>query len=220
VRPGSAALFLKDIPSVNSIDLETHAKSALEASIAVKQELIARHLPGIVGVSQAMAKCLIEGGKILFCGNGGSAADAQHLAAELLVRLRSSVDRDPLPAIALAMDSSSMTACGNDYSFEVFYERMARALGRHGDILVGLTTSGKSSNVVRALAAAKKLNIFTIGFLGGDGGPALEYCDAAIVVPSRNTARVQEAHITIGHIVMTQVEDLLLSSGYLKDAHV
>lgn len=199
-------------------ELQDQARSALEASIAVKQQIIAKHLPEIVGISRNLAECIARGGKVLLCGNGGSAADAQHLAAELLVRLRSSVDRGPLPAVALAMDSSSMTACGNDYDFESFYERMTRALGRPGDILVGLTTSGKSLNVVRALAAAKKLNLFTIGLLGGDGGPALQHCNAAIVVPSKDTARVQESHITLGHIVMTQLEDILLSSGYLKRA--
>jgi D-sedoheptulose 7-phosphate isomerase len=195
---------------ISDTELESRARRAFENSIAVKQKIVADHLPEIVRIAKTMAACLETGGKILFCGNGGSAADAQHLAAELLVRLRSSVDRDPLPAIALAMDSSSMTACGNDYGIEIFYERMTRALGKPGDILVGLTTSGKSANVVRALKAARELKLTTIGLLGGNGGPALPECDLALVVPSTDTARVQESHITAGHAAIELAEDILL----------
>jgi len=131
------------------------------------------------------------------------------------VRLRSSVNRQGLPAIALAMDSSTLTACGNDYGYEVLFERMVETLGRPGDVLLGITTSGRSPNVIRALQAAKRRGILTLGFLGGNGGPALADCDIAFTVPSTDTARVQESHITAGHALMELIEDVLLASGYL-----
>src|SRR6185437_15464479 len=160
-------------------------------------------------------EALANGGKLLLCGNGGSAADAQHLAAEMLVRLRPDVNRDGMPAIALALDSSSMTACGNDYSFEVYFERMTRALGRKGDVLIGITTSGRSPNVIKALHAARQMGIKTLGFLGGDGGVALAECDLALVVPSTETGRIQESHIAIGHALMELVEDGLIAREHI-----
>jgi D-sedoheptulose 7-phosphate isomerase len=152
----------------------------------------------------------------LLCGNGGSAADAQHLAAEMLVRLRPDVNRDGVPAIALAMDPSSMTACGNDYSFEVYFERMTRALGRPGDVLIGITTSGKSPNVIKAMQAARQIGMTTLGLLGGNGGPALAECDMALVVPSTETGRIQEGHIAIGHALMELIEDGLIAREAIK----
>ena len=169
----------------------------------------------IVRMAEAIFQSLRQGGKVLLCGNGGSAADAQHLAAELLVRLRPHVNREGIPALALATDTSSLTACCNDYGFDVYYERMTRALGKPGDVLIGITTSGRSSNVVRALRAAREKKMVTIGLLGGDGSPALAECDLALVVPSTITGRVQEIHITVGHALMELVEDLLLERGYL-----
>jgi D-sedoheptulose 7-phosphate isomerase len=159
---------------------------------------------------------LCKGGKLLLCGNGGSAADAQHLAAEMLVRLRPDVNRDGVPAIALAMDPSSMTACGNDYSFEVYFERMTRALGRPGDVLIGITTSGKSPNVIKAMQAARQMGMTTLGLLGGSGGPALAECDMALVVPSTETGRIQEGHIAIGHALMELIEDGLIAREAIK----
>jgi D-sedoheptulose 7-phosphate isomerase len=150
------------------------------------------------------------------CGNGGSAADAQHLAAELLIRLRPEITRQTLPAIALAMDSSTLTACGNDLGFEVIFERMVEALGNKGDVLLGITTSGKSPNVLKALTKAKELGITTVGLLGGNGGPALELCDYSFIAPTKVTGRIQELHITAGHIIMELVEDHLIEKGKLK----
>lgn len=187
-----------------------HVRDVLRRSIAVKEKLMADHCETIVRLADLCIDAIVNGGKLMFCGNGGSAADAQHLAAELLVRLRPHVDRDGLPAIALAMDSSAMTACGNDYSYEVFYERMVKALGRKGDVLIAITTSGKSPNVIRALKAARERGIIAIGLLGGDGGLALVECDAALVVPDTETGRVQESHITTGHAMMELIEDGLL----------
>jgi len=188
----------------------------LQESIDVKSRIMVDHTDTLVDMADHVARSIEQGGKVMACGNGGSAADAQHLAAELLVRLRPDVNRHGLPAIALAMDSSSMTASGNDYSFEAHYERMTRALGKPGDVLVGITTSGRSSNVVRALHAARDTGIVSIGLLGGDGGDALAECDLALVVPSTVTGRIQESHTAVIHVVMELVEDLLLESGYLR----
>ncbi|HWY66892.1 MAG TPA: SIS domain-containing protein, partial [Rhizomicrobium sp.] len=157
-----------------------------------------------------------KGGKLLLCGNGGSAADAQHLAAEMLVRLRPDVNRDGVAAIALALDASSMTACGNDYSFEVYFERMTRALGRPGDVLIGITTSGRSPNVIKAMQAARQIGMKTLGLLGCNGGPALVECDLALVVPSTETGRIQEGHIAIGHALMELIEDGLIAREAIK----
>jgi len=191
-------------------------RGLFERSIETKRRIIEDHLPRIIEIADICVDSLADGGKLLLCGNGGSAADAQHLAAELLVRLRPHVNRDGIPALTLALDSSAMTACGNDYSYDAYYERMTLALGRPGDVLIGITTSGKSSNVIRAFKAARSRGIKTIGFLGAGGGPALAECDCALVVPSNETGRIQESHITIGHAVMELVEDGLLARGAVK----
>lgn len=188
----------------------------LQESIDVKRQVMDSHTGTLVAMADLIARSLEQGGKVLACGNGGSAADAQHLAAELLVRLRPDVDRQGLPAIALAMDTSSMTAMGNDYSFDAHYERMTIALGKPGDVLVGITTSGRSSNVVRALSAARGAGLVSLGLLGGDGGEALSECDLALVVPSMVTGRIQESHTAAIHVVMELAEDILLESGYLS----
>ena len=195
--------------------MASRVHSLFEASITLKQQVMKTQVDVIVRMAEAMFQSLQQGGKVLLCGNGGSAADAQHLAAELLVRLRPHVNREGIPALVLATDTSSLTACGNDYSFEIYYERMVRTLGKPGDVLIGITTSGKSPNVVRALRAGREKGMVTIGLLGGDGGPALAECGLALVVPSTATGRVQETHITAGHAVMELVEDLLLEQEYL-----
>jgi D-sedoheptulose 7-phosphate isomerase len=188
-------------------------QNLFQESIAVKQKVLDSQLDVIIQMADALATALQRGGKIMLCGNGGSAADAQHLAAELLIRLRPEVNREGIPALALATDTSSLTACGNDYSFEVYYERLVRALGKPGDVLIGITTSGKSPNIVSALRAAREMHIVTLGLLGSDGGTALHECDVALVVPSETTGRIQESHITIGHALMELVEDNLLENG-------
>ena len=185
-------------------------------SIELKQKLIEGHADRVVAMADVCVDALFKGCKLLLCGNGGSAADAQHLAAEMLVRLRPDVNRDGVPAIALALDPSSMTACGNDYSFEVYFERMTRALGRKGDVLIGITTSGRSPNVIKALQAARQIGMTTLGLLGGTGGPALAECDMALVVPSTETGRIQEGHIAIGHALMELIEDGLIAREAIK----
>jgi D-sedoheptulose 7-phosphate isomerase len=200
------------------VDYTGYVKDLFQRSIEAKQKAAEAICGDVVAMAELCADRLSKGGKLLLCGNGGSAADAQHLAAEMLVRLRSDVNRAGVPAIALAMDPSSMTACGNDYSYEVYYQRMTQALGRPGDVLIGITTSGKSNNVILALKAAREMGITTLGFLGGDGGPALADCDLALIAPTRETGRVQEIHITAGHALMELIEEMLLSSGYLTNS--
>ena len=197
-------------------DRSDYVREMISRSIAVKQELILSHIPDVIRMAELCISSLSAGGKILLCGNGGSAADAQHLAAELLVRLRPDVNRSGVPALTLALDPSSLTACGNDYSYEAFYERMLRALGKPGDVLIGITTSGKSMNIIRALQAAGEMGITRLGLLGGTGGAALAHCDAALVVPSHETGRIQESHIMVGHALMELIEEGLLESGHLR----
>lgn len=206
------------IGSSNKIELDTASliRTALSESIKVKQAVISESVEVISEIALRCADAIAEGHKLLLCGNGGSAADAQHLAAELLVRMRPDVNRQALPAIALTLDVSTITACSNDYGYETLYERMVEALGQKGDVLIGLTTSGKSGNVLRALRGARALGIHTVGFLGADGGPALPLCDLAFVVPSATTSRIQETHITVGHIVMELVEEHLRIRGMLR----
>jgi D-sedoheptulose 7-phosphate isomerase len=147
---------------------------------------------------------LRKGNKILICGNGGSAADAQHIAGELQVKLR--VMRKPLPALAITVDTSVITAAGNDLGFEYVFSRQVEALAEKGDLLWVFSTSGNSANIVEALKKARELELETAGFLGGDGGAALSYCDLALVVDSSETQKIQEAHITAAHIVCELVE--------------
>ena len=191
-------------------------KVALSEGIRARQTVLDEHVEVLVQIGKVCGEAIENEKKILLCGNGGSAADAQHLAAELLIRLRPEVTRQTLPAIALAMDSSTLTACGNDLGFEVIFERMVEALGNKGDVLIGITTSGKSPNVLKALTKAKELGITTIGLLGGNGGPALELCDYSFIAPTKVTGRIQELHITAGHIIMELVEDHLIEKGKLK----
>jgi D-sedoheptulose 7-phosphate isomerase len=159
---------------------------------------------------KVISKKLQNGGKLLLCGNGGSAADAQHLAAEFLIRLRPNINRRAIPAISLAQDTSTLTACGNDYSFEDIFSRTLQAIGTKKDILICITTSGNSKNILKVLKEAKKKNIFTIGFLGNNGGKAKKNCDIKLVVNSNNTARIQECHIFLGHYILQKVEDLII----------
>ena len=181
------------------------------------QQNIAVHL-SLNNISDDILKCvkilyskLSKGGKILFCGNGGSAADAQHLAAEYLVRLRPNVNRDPIPAISLAQDISTITACGNDYSFDDIFLRPFQAIASKNDVLICLTTSGNSKNILRVLKEAKKKKISTIGFLGNKGGRAKNLCDIKLIINSKITARIQECHIFLGHFILEKVEDLIIS---------
>jgi D-sedoheptulose 7-phosphate isomerase len=159
----------------------------------------------IVDAAALIAQCLRSGEKLLFFGNGGSAADAQHLAAEFVGRFQ--VERRALPAIALTTDSSILTAVGNDYGFDQIFARQVQALGRPGDVAIGISTSGNSPNVTSAIKQAAKQDLKTIGLAGKDGGSLAKCVDISIIIASTNVARVQECHITIGHILCELVED-------------
>ena len=178
-------------------------------SAALKQRIATELADAVVAVVDACETSLRAGGKLMFCGNGGSAADSQHLATEMLIRLRPNVERESIAALALTLDPAALTAGGNDYGYERVFERPLRGLGRRGDVLFGITTSGRSVNVIRALDAAREMGIVTVGLLGGTGEPALSRCDHALVVPDTETARIQECHIALGHAVLELLEDRL-----------
>lgn len=184
---------------------------AIFAESAALKERLGRELAqAALGVVAAAERVLREGGRLFFCGNGGSAADAAHLATELLIRLRSKVERPSLPALALTLDPVAMSAAGNDYGFDAVFERPLRGLARRGDMLWALSTSGRSANVCRALMAAREMGVVTVGLLGGDGGAARAWCDHLLLVPVHETARVQECHITLGHAILELLEDRLV----------
>jgi D-sedoheptulose 7-phosphate isomerase len=166
-------------------------------------------VPIIAEAARQIAGRVAAGGKIMLCGNGGSAADSQHIAAEFTSRLRASMERPGIPAMALTTDSSYLTARGNDYGFDDIFERLVDSLGRGGDVLIAISTSGTSRNVVRAVTRAREKGILTVGLLGGTGGIIGSLADLAIVVPSDSVQHIQESHITVGHIVCELVEETL-----------
>ena len=179
-------------------------RAALADGVRVRQELIATELAAIVAAGELIAATLAAGGKVLLCGNGGSAADAQHIAAELVGRFV--VERRGLPAIALTTDTSALTAIGNDYGYELVFRRQVEALGRAGDVLIAITTSGTSKNVVAAADAARALGMKVVALTGARGRAFVDACDAGVAVPSGDTARIQECHIAIGHVWCAQVD--------------
>jgi D-sedoheptulose 7-phosphate isomerase len=194
-------------------------KRHLDESAAVKRRLAQSSMPDvIVDAAQQLAACIEKGGKIMLCGNGGSAADSQHLAAELTSRLRASMERPPIAAIALTTDTSFLTARANDYSFDEVFERLVDGLGRAGDALIGISTSGGSRNVIRAVSRAKEKGITTVGFLGGTGGALAGMVDLPIIVPSDSTQHIQECHITIGHVMCELIEESLYGVFRLQPA--
>ncbi len=187
----------------------TDIKQLIQSSIDTKKKLLESKeiLDTIIKVAQVTANALQQGNKALFCGNGGSAADAQHLAAELSGRFYT--DRDPLYAEALHVNTSFLTAVANDYSYDVVYSRMLKGCGRKGDILFAISTSGNSKNIMNAIEEAKKQNMITVGMTGESGGRMREMCDYMLRVPSNDTPRIQESHILIGHIICQLIEEQL-----------
>ena len=194
---------------------ENKIERLFKQSIHTKQDCIKQGFQPLYEMGDYITQSIKNGGKIMLCGNGGSAADAQHLAAEMLVRLRPMNNREGIAAIALAQDTSTITACGNDFGYEKLYERLLRTLGNKGDCMIAITTSGNSENIILAMKAAQEMGIKVFGFLGCKGGKALKYCDEAFIVPSDNTGRIQEAHITAGHALMECIEDSLLESDFI-----
>jgi len=199
-----------------SESIENKIKQTFEDSIIVKQKVIDEGAYKVLlDAGNIIAESISKKGKLLICGNGGSAADAQHLAAEFLIRLTSDVNRDSIPALSLAQDTSTLTACINDYGSDDIFKRIFSALSSDGDVLLAITTSGNSKNIIETLKLANERGIHSLGFLGGDGGEALKYCNTAFIVPDKVTARIQESHITAGHALLQYVEDKLLETGWL-----
>jgi D-sedoheptulose 7-phosphate isomerase len=187
-------------------------KKTIEDSIYAKRSLLLIE-PKINLAVINIYKKLKKGGKIFLCGNGGSAADAQHLAAEFLVRLRPTINRSPIAAISLATDVSTLTACGNDFSFEKIFSRNLDALASPKDILLVISTSGNSKNIIDVLKMSKKKNIFSIGFFGKSGGKAKNLCNLPLCINSNITARIQESHILLGHYIFECVENKILKKN-------
>lgn len=190
----------------------TDIRSIIQASIATKQIILEDEnlISGIKEAADRITLALKNGNKLLFCGNGGSAADAQHLAAEFSGRFYK--DRKALPAEALHVNTSYLTAVANDYSFDVVYSRLIEGIGTTGDVLVALSTSGNSKNILNALETANKINMVTIGLTGGSGGLMNNICHIILKVPSDDTPRIQESHIMIGHIICQLVEENYFST--------
>jgi len=190
--------------------MDEAARDYAQKHLAASREAFAKaaadteFLASLGKIAEAMAAVLARGGKILLCGNGGSAADAQHIAGELLSRYE--FDRAPLAAVALTTDTSVLTAIGNDYGYEQVFERQVQGLGKKGDALVALSTSGRSPNVLRAIDAAKKAGLVTIGFTGQKGGDMAARCDLVLRAPSDQTPVIQQIHITAAHVICGLIE--------------
>ena len=197
--------------------MDNKIKKNIEDSIRLKNNLLeTNYINQLIEIGNVMVDTIKNKKKLIFCGNGGSAADAQHLTAELLVRLKPNINRASIPAIALAQDLSTITACGNDFGFDFLFERNLKALGQKDDLLICISTSGNSKNLVLAAEYALKAGIKVVGFLGGKGGLLKDKCNYSIIIPSSDTARIQEAHITIGHALMEYLEDNLLKLKFIS----
>ena len=190
--------------------MRDHIKDILMQSIQIKEDLLHTRIEQIIDLSNMVIDSLKKGGKVMLFGNGGSASDSQHIAAELVGRYQK--DRQALPAIALTTNTSIITAIANDYGYEFIFSKQVEALGQKNDIAVGISTSGKAKNVAMAIKQAKKMGIKTIVFTGGDGGEVARLADVSLIVPSKVTARIQEAHIAVGHIICELVEDYFASN--------
>ena len=180
-------------------------KDILLESIQVKEELLRTSIGKIIEITDIITDCLKKNGKVILFGNGGSASDSQHIAAELVGRFKK--DRNGLAAIALTTNTSILTALANDYGYEIVFAKQIEALGEKNDVAVGISTSGKAKNVALGIKQAKKMGLKTIALTGADGGELTKLTDISLIVPSSVTARIQEAHITIGHIICELVEE-------------
>jgi len=188
-------------------------KKQLLESADIKKVLADEFVERINEIANKFIATFKSGRKIMFCGNGGSAADSQHMATELVVRLSSKLDRQALPAIALTTDTSILTASSNDYGFDSIFARQVEALGSAGDLLVAISTSGNSANVLKAAEVARAKGISVVGFSGGSGGRLKDLTDLILIVPSSDVQRIQEAHITVGHIIIGFVEQELFGNA-------
>ncbi len=181
--------------------------SVLEESINIKKEFVEKNIENIISLAKKIAEAFSKDNKLLLCGNGGSAADAQHIAAEFVNRFI--LERTPLPAIALTTDTSIITSIANDYSFEHVFSKQIKAIGRSGDVMLAISTSGNSENVIQAVNTAKDMGIYTAALTGGDGGRLAKIVDIPIIVASNSVPRVQEVHIMAGHIICQLVDYIL-----------
>lgn len=183
-------------------------KDSIKESVEVKKKLLSEEICKKIELTGQIIKShLISGKRLFICGNGGSAADAQHIAAEFTIRFLPNSKRPALPVIALTTDTSAITACGNDFGYERVFSQQLSALGQKDDVVLLISTSGNSTNIIHTANKARELGMTTIGLLGGDGGKLKELCNFSVVVPSNSTARIQESHILIGHIFCQLVED-------------
>jgi D-sedoheptulose 7-phosphate isomerase len=182
-------------------------KDILLESIQVKEEILRNQIDQIAQIAQLMIDCLKKDGKVIVFGNGGSASDSQHIAAELVGRFKK--DRSALAGIALTTNTAILTSLANDYGYDVIFSRQLEALGKKNDVALGISTSGKARNVALGIKQAKKMGIKTVALSGGDGGEIVKLADVSLVVPSKITARIQEAHITIAHIICEMIEQEL-----------
>lgn len=182
-------------------------KDILLESIQVKEEILRSQIGQIVEIADLMIDCLKKDGKVIVFGNGGSASDSQHIAAELVGRFKK--DRSALAGIALTTNTSVLTSLANDYGYDVIFSRQVEALGKKNDVVLGISTSGKARNVALGIKQAKKMGIKTVALTGGDGGEIVKLADVSLLVPSKVTARIQEAHITIAHIICEMIEQEL-----------
>lgn len=189
------------------MDKEKFIADSLIESAETKTKILKECKSDILTAVELLVNCFKNGNKLLLCGNGGSAADCQHIAAELMIRLSHNFQRPALPAIALTTDTSNLTAGGNDIGFENVFARSVEGLGNKGDVLLAISTSGNSPNVIKAVEMAHKKGMKVISFLGGNGGKLKPIVDLPIAIPSNNTQRIQEGHITVAHIICELVEE-------------
>ena len=190
------------------IDLYKDINESLKLKNSLKKEF--KSISKVINLIYSTIK---NGKKVFICGNGGSAADAQHLSAEFLVRLRPGITRKPYPLISLALDTSTLTACGNDYNFKYIFSRNLDALGDEKDTLICISTSGNSPNILEVLKKSKRKKINSISLLGFNGGKAKKISDFSIIVKNRNVARIQECHIFLGHFILQKVEEMLIKNS-------
>ena len=188
------------------MDRKVFIANELKQSSEVKLQIIDECTESIVSAADLLIEAVTGGKKILFCGNGGSAADSQHLATEFMIRLSHDIKRPAIPAIALTTDSSNLTAGGNDIGFENIFARNVQGLGNTGDVLIAISTSGNSGNIIKAVEMAKSKEMKVIGLLGGSGGQLASMVNVPIIIPSSNVQRIQEGHITVGHMLCEIVE--------------
>jgi D-sedoheptulose 7-phosphate isomerase len=191
--------------------VERIIEKALRETVKAKEDFVKENTRSLILIAEKVASAFTSDRKLLICGNGGSAADAQHIAAEFVNRFM--LERPPLPAVALTTDTSIITSIGNDYSFEDIFSKQIKAIGMEGDVLLAISTSGNSANVISAVKTARGQGIYTVAFTGGDGGRLGSLVDMALVVRSNTTARIQETHIFAGHLICQLVDHILFLQG-------